>query len=95
MGMFKKLKHSAQAGFEEKNDLLVNVSPGEEDAGIVVNLSSSIMKHYGEHIKNFIVDVIKQEGFQDVVLDIKDKGAWDYTIKARVVAALERGMKDA
>lgn len=95
MGMFKKLHRSAQAGFEEKNDLLVNVSPGAEGSGIVVNLSSSVMRHFGEHIKGFVTDVVKQEDFQDVVLDIKDKGAWDYTIKARVIAALERGMNDA
>jgi len=93
--MGKRLKHSAQAGFEEKNDLVVQVSPGVEGSGIIVNLSSSVMRHFGEHITAFITDVVKQEDFQDVTLDVKDKGAWDYTIKARVIAALERGMKDA
>lgn len=91
--MYKKLHCSAQAGFDEKNDLLVNVAPGQDGSGIVVNLKSSVMRHYGDHIRELIIETAKQCIFKDVIIDVKDNGAWDYTIKARVTAALERGMK--
>ena len=89
----KKVLHAATAGFEEKNDLLVTVSPVEPGTGLKINLKSSVMLHYGEHIKEVIEKTVKERGFQDVTLDVIDKGAWDYTIKARVLAALERSVK--
>lgn len=88
----KELLHIASAGFEEKNDALVTVFPGE--AGIQVRLSSPVLRQYGRHMEGFIADVVRVAGYQDIVLEVKDKGAWDYTLKARVLAALERGMNN-
>ena len=35
----------------------------------------------------------KEAGFDGVKVTVQDKNAWDYTIKARVLGALERGSK--
>lgn len=91
--MAKVLAKSATAGFEEKNDLLVTVTPGQKGEGIVTNLKSSVKRQYGAHIEALITETVKKAGFEDVTLDVIDKGAWDYTIEARVEGALERGMK--
>lgn len=91
--MTKILAKSAKAGFEEKNDLVVEVAPAAADSGIAVILQSPVKNQYGKHIKALIKDIITTDGFADVKVDVLDKGAWDYTIKARVTAALERGMK--
>lgn len=89
----KELLHGASAGFEEKNDVLVSVSPGRPEDGIRVKLSSPVLRQYGKHMEALITDTVQSAGYQDIVLEVKDKGAWDYTLKARVLAALERGMK--
>lgn len=91
--MGKTLSKSAKAGFEEKNDLVVEVSPAKSGSGISINLQSPVKNQYGNHIETLVKDTVRTEGFSDVSIDILDKGAWDYTIKARVTAALERGMK--
>lgn len=88
------LKHSAVAGFEEKNDALVEVIPGASGSGIVVNLKSSVMRQYGKHLQQVITQTAQEAGFTDVIINVIDKGAWDYTIKARVEGALERGVTE-
>lgn len=85
----KKLMKAATAGFDEKNDVLVTVEPIA--AGIEVELTSKVMRQYGTHIKNFIEQVVKEAGYDGVKVIADDKSAWDYTIKARTLGALERG----
>ena len=87
----KHLVKAATAGFDEKNDVLVTVEPSA--AGIEVELTSKVMRQYGEHIKEFITATVKEAGFDGVKVIAADKAAWDYTIKARVLGALERGSK--
>lgn len=51
------------------------------------------MRQYGEQIRELILNTVKESGFDGVKLTVADKNAWDYTIKARVLGALERGSK--
>lgn len=87
----KHLLHSAVAGFDEKNDVLITASP--IPTGIEVELSSNVIHQYGNHIKTYIRTIVEDEGFDGVKIIAQDKGAWDYTLKARVLAALARGSK--
>ena len=91
--MAKVLAKSAKAGFEEKNDLLVEAFPMQSGNGITIELQSPVKNQYGKHIEEVIKETAENKGFSDIRFVISDKGAWDYTIKARVTAALERGMK--
>lgn len=93
MAECKILLRGASAGFEEKNDALVTVAPAAAGSGIAVALCSPVLYQYGGRMKKLIADTAAAAGFQDAAIDVKDKGAWDYTLKARVLAALERGMK--
>lgn len=86
-----KLLKAATAGFDEKNDVLVTVEPIA--SGVEVELKSKVMRQYGAHIEAFIQEVVKEAGFDGVKVIADDKAAWDYTIKARVLGALERGSK--
>ncbi len=89
--MAKVLAKAATAGFEEKMDILVTVEPGT--AGIEVELKSSVKRQYGDHMIALIKNVVKEEGFENVKVTAVDKGAWDYTIIARVKGALQRGVQ--
>lgn len=85
----KHLVKAAMAGFDEKNDVLVTVEPLA--SGIEVELKSKVERAYGKHIRAFIEATVKEAGFDGVKVTAIDKAAWDYTIKARVLGALERG----
>lgn len=87
----KTVRKEASVGFEEKNDALVTVSPSEAGQGIVVELTSSVKRQYGEHIGQLVIETVKAAGYTDVRLKVQDKGAWDYALRARVEAALDRG----
>lgn len=87
----KQLVKAATAGFDEKNDVLVTVEPIA--SGIEVELTSKVERQYGKHIRAFIETVVKEAGYDGVKVIANDKAAWDYTIKARVLGALERGTK--
>ena len=85
----KNIVCAATAGFVEKNDVLVAVEPSQK--GIEVALSSDVDRQYGEHMRNLIRDTVKEAGYDNVKVTATDKGAWDYTIIARVLSALQRG----
>ena len=51
------------------------------------------MRQYGDQIKSVILNTVKEACFDGVKVTVQDKNAWDYTIKARVLGALERGSK--
>ncbi len=84
-----KITKSVVVGSVESNDILVRVSPG---TGVVINLESSVIKQYGEDIKNTINSVVNELEVSDVVLDVTDKGALDFTIRARVKTALKQAL---
>ena len=88
--MEKKLVNQGTAGFEEKLDVLVFAEPIA--TGIEVVLTSSVKRQYGEHIIALIKTVVQEAGYDNVKITAVDGGAWDYTIKARVLGALQRGM---
>ena len=87
----KTIQKEASVGFEETNDALVTVSPLAAGKGITVELLSSVKRQYGEYLESFIVAFVKELGYTDVHIKVVDKGAWDYALKARIAAALERG----
>ncbi len=85
----KRLVRSAVAGFDEKGDILITVEPIE--SGIEIELTSKVMKQYGDQIRATIKATVEDAGFGGVKVTAQDKSAWDYAIKARVLGALERG----
>lgn len=85
----KQIKKMASAGTMESNDILIMMSKGEGD--IKIELESIVEKQYGEDIKRLIEEILLAEGIKDVNLIAKDKGALDFTIKARVKTCIERG----
>lgn len=87
----KTIQKEASVGFEETNDAFVTVSPLAAGEGITVDLLSSVKRQYGEYLESLIMAVVEELGYTDVHIKVVDKGAWDYALKARIAAALERG----
>lgn len=86
-----KITKTAQAGAVESSDVLVTVAPNPE-GGIKVELETKrvIEKQFGKQIENVIRETVEELGVEDVVVKAQDKGALDYTYRARVQAAIER-----
>ena len=88
-----KISTTAQAGALESNDVLVTVMPNEQ-GGVQVQLETKgvILKQFGKQIEKVVHDKVAEMGVEDVIVKVQDKGALNYTIRARVQTALERAL---
>ena len=85
-----KLNTSAQAGSENKSDVLVTVSPAEE---LTVKLLAKpiIAKQFGAQIERAVRQAAADEGVDAARIVVRDGGgALDLAIRARVRCALRR-----
>lgn len=87
-----KLKQAAQAGTVESSDILISLMPADSGSGIQIELVSPTIKQYGTQIKAAIRQVLISHGVEDAKVYANDKGALEYTIMARTLTALERGL---
>ena len=88
-----KVTKTGEAGVAESGDILVSVAPGDE-SGIKVELTgkSVILKQFGRQMKELIRKTAEECGVESAIINAKDNGALDCTIKARVRAAIERAV---
>lgn len=86
----KSITHVAQAGTVESSDILINLAPAEPQSGIQIELATPTPKQYGAQIRELIRQTLTAHGIADAVVQATDKGALDYTIKARLITAIER-----
>lgn len=84
-----ELKKAAVAGTMESSDIMITVEP-RENGGIVLELTSSVMKQYGRQIEQVIRETIAELGVEHAFVAAVDKGALDCTVRARVSAAVFR-----
>ncbi len=89
--MMMSIKKVAKAGTMESNDIYIMIKPNE-DNGIEIELESIVMDQFGEQIEQVITHTLEELGIKDIYLVAKDRGALDYTIRARVETAVRRGM---
>ena len=84
-----KIIKLAKAGSVESNDILIMISPGE--GRLDIEVESVVYKQFGESIKEVILNTLTELGVSDAKVIAKDKGALDFTIRARVKACIGRG----
>ena len=83
-----EIRCRASAGTLESSDALVTVEPAE--AGIELDISSSVMNQYGRQIKATVLETLDRLGVESGKVTVVDKGALDCTLKARVECAVLR-----
>lgn len=81
---------TAKAGTFESNDIYVVIAPNE---GIKIEIDSPVMEQFGDRIREVIEDTLKEYQVKNVFIKAEDKGALDFTIKARVETAIKRAGK--
>lgn len=75
------------AGSVESNDVLITVQPSET---LIIEITSIVDAFFHDQIEKVINDTLKENNITKVKVTCQDKGALDYTIKARLVTALKR-----
>lgn len=83
-----EIMKSAVAGTLESSDAMITVEPA--DAGIELDISSSVMNQYGRQIKATVLEALERLEVQNARVTVVDKGALDCTLKARVECAVFR-----
>lgn len=86
----QKILKTAQAGTAESSDVIITIAPAEAGSGIQTDIQSTVFLQYGDLIKSTVQQTIAAQGVADVYVKVVDRGALDYTIKARTLAALGR-----
>ena len=86
-----EIKKPSKAGTMESNDIYVILMPNPK-GGIEINLQSIVMKQFGEEIERVILETLKELKVENVIVNAQDKGALNYTVKARIETATKRAM---
>jgi len=89
-----KILREAKAGLDDRGDVLVCLSPGEAESGIRLEVESTLMSLFGDQIRASVLEVVEGYGLSDLKIVVRDRGALDYAIRARVQAAIERALKE-
>lgn len=75
------------AGSVESNDVLITVC---ESDTLIIDITSIVDAFFHEQIEKVIIDTLNELNIKNVKVTCQDKGALDYTIKARLITAVQR-----
>jgi citrate lyase subunit gamma (acyl carrier protein) len=75
------------AGSLESSDCLVRA---EESDKLEIQIESSVFEFFGNQIRKVVLDTLEDQGIKTIKIHVNDKGALDYTIRSRLLTAIER-----
>ncbi|MBP3214874.1 MAG: citrate lyase acyl carrier protein [Clostridium sp.] len=84
-----ELKKAAMAGTLESSDIMITLEPNPA-GGISLTLESDVKAMFGEAIEKMVREVLAEFGVENAIVDIRDKGALDFAIRARMECAICR-----
>ncbi len=88
-----EIKKNAIAGSLESNDVLVSAFPNDEGK-VNIELQSIVYKQFSEQILQSVQEMIDKFEITSGEFKIVDKGALDYTIKARMETVIVRASRE-
>ena len=83
-----KIGIAGNAGDRIRSDCLVRVEL-VSSGGITINLDSKVDKLYGRSIRELAMSVLAHFGVANARVDIRDSGALEFVLVARLEAALK------
>lgn len=84
-----ELKKPAMAGTTESSDVMITLRPNP-GCGIEIRLESDVKALFGEAIGKTLREVLDEFSVKDALVDVIDKGALDFVIRARMQCAVCR-----
>lgn len=85
-----EIKKPAMAGTLESSDCQITIRPNQGN-GIEIELESNVKVMFGEAILETVKKTLKEFEIDDAEVEIRDKGALDCVIEARMKCAICRG----
>ena len=89
-----ELKKPAMAGTLESSDVQITLRPNPGQ-GIQINLQSDVKVMFGDAIETTVRKVLEEFDVKDALVDVNDKGALDFAIRARTECAVCRAAEVA
>ncbi len=86
-----KIENNAQAGTLESSDVYVTILANPNDT-IDIQIKSIVYQQFGQQIYQVAQDTLLDLGITSCILLLEDKGALDFTIKARIESAVQRSL---
>ena len=83
-----EIRKQAIAGTLQSNDCQVRIVRGEGQVDL--SIESSVMETFGKQIEKIIRETLEKLSVKDCKIFVEDRGALDYTIRARVETAVRR-----
>ncbi len=77
----------AVVGNVESNDLMIVLSPAKE---LVLEIESSVYEQFGSSIESIIREELEHAEIQSAHVQVEDKGAFDFTVRARMKSAIRK-----
>jgi citrate lyase subunit gamma (acyl carrier protein) len=90
----RKIVREAEAGIQDKGDVVIHLKPGLVGSGIQLDITSKVMALFGDQIRASVLEEIAAYGLTDLCVSVRDQGALDYAIRARVQTAIERALRE-
>lgn len=84
-----KILKNAVAGTLESSDLFIQIEP--DDKELTLEIDSVVANQHLDSIRVAVVDILNEFEISTGKIYIKDKGALDCVIRARMETALKRG----
>ena len=84
-----KIGTAGNAGDRIRSDCLVRVEP-VSSGGITIKLDSKVDKLYGRSIRELAMSVLEHFGMANARVEIRDSGALEFVLAARLEAALKQ-----
>ena len=84
-----ELRKAGCAGTLESSDIMITIHPGNGE-GIEIVLESPAKQQFGKAINSAITESLMAIGVHSALVEAKDRGALDCTIKARTETAALR-----
>ena len=84
-----ELKKPAVAGTLESSDVQITLRPNPGQ-GIQINLQSDVKAMFGDATEATVRNVLSEFDVRDALVDVNDKGALDFAIRARMECAVCR-----
>jgi len=88
-----EIKKAAVAGTMESSDCMVTIRPG--DGTVDIQLDSDVKVMFGNSILATVQETLAGLGVTSAEVDIRDRGALDCVIRARVECAVCRASGEA
>lgn len=84
-----KILHNAVAGTLESSDLFIQIEPDDQE--LTLEIDSVVANQHMDSIRTAVLETLNEFDVSTGKIYIKDKGALDCVIRARMETALKRG----